>query len=527
MLPDGGVVRRALHWLSRIPRGGRLALLLAYWLALGAWLVADSYPHWLDRSIAGYRSVFSEGLLVMDRWMTIRFQDQAIGYSHTAVDVNEENPLAQYTMDSRTILNLNLMGQRQRVSVSVKADLDSFYALHRFLFILSSQNYSVSITGTRKEEELFDLVVRSEGHVERTTIRIPDDAVLYSPMTETALKALRPGHEAKLKVFNPISMTTETIVLKSLREEPYTRAGRSEPATVVAMNYMGMEVLSWVSREGEILRQETPYGWVMESATAEEALAAPAEVGSDLMRAMAVPASGLLDRDAPPHTARLRLRGIEGAAYPLATQRQHVFAATGTVVELMTRAVVLPVAALSLAEAARAQPADLADAQGIQATDPAIVQRAREIVGAETNSLRAALALHEWVNRRVLKKPTVSLPSALDVLRNLEGDCNEHTYLYVALARAAGLPARIRVGLMYSEGAFYYHAWPTVYVGRWLDLDPTLGQPAADALHVSLLEGEIKSQMNLLPLLGRLRVDVLGTNEPWPAAKPQPGDPAP
>jgi transglutaminase-like putative cysteine protease len=48
------------------------------------------------------------------------------------------------------------------------------------------------------------------------------------------------------------------------------------------------------------------------------------------------------------------------------------------------------------------------------------------------------------------KKPTVSLPSAREVLRTKVGDCNEHTALYVAMARAAGLPARIAVGLAYS-----------------------------------------------------------------------------
>ena len=62
------------------------------------------------------------------------------------------------------------------------------------------------------------------------------------------------------------------------------------------------------------------------------------------------------------------------------------------------------------------------------------------------------------------KKPTVSLPSAREVLRTRVGDCNEHTVLYVAMARALGLPARIAVGLVYLRGAFYYHAWPEVYV---------------------------------------------------------------
>jgi transglutaminase-like putative cysteine protease len=60
----------------------------------------------------------------------------------------------------------------------------------------------------------------------------------------------------------------------------------------------------------------------------------------------------------------------------------------------------------------------------------------------------------------------VSLPSAREVLRTRVGDCNEHTVLYVAMARALGMPAPIAVGLVFVYGAFYDHAWPEVYLTR-------------------------------------------------------------
>ena len=86
------------------------------------------------------------------------------------------------------------------------------------------------------------------------------------------------------------------------------------------------------------------------------------------------------------------------------------------------------------------------------------------------------------------------------MLRTKVGDCNEHTVLYVAMARALGLPARIAVGLVYLRGAFYYHAWPEVYVaepdgrGLWLPVDPTLNQFPADPTHVRLARGGLDKQ---------------------------------
>ena len=123
--------------------------------------------------------------------------------------------------------------------------------------------------------------------------------------------------------------------------------------------------------------------------------------------------------------------------------------------------------------------------------------------------------LTRHVNAILEKKPTVSLPSALEVLRTRVGDCNEHTALYVALARALGIPARIAVGLVSVRGAFYYHAWPEVYLtegngrGMWLPVDPTLNQFPADGTHLRLARGGLDKQAAILPLLGRLKITIL------------------
>jgi transglutaminase-like putative cysteine protease len=145
----------------------------------------------------------------------------------------------------------------------------------------------------------------------------------------------------------------------------------------------------------------------------------------------------------------------------------------------------------------------------VQADDPGIVKQARRITEDLTNNFDKAMALFDWVYLNVQKRPTVSLPSAVDVLKRMEGDCNEHTYLYVALARAMGIPTQIRVGLLYKDGVFYYHAWPSVFVGDWMEMDPTLGQHQVDVTHIALLEGELANQMKLLQVFGRMSVDVL------------------
>jgi transglutaminase-like putative cysteine protease len=83
------------------------------------------------------------------------------------------------------------------------------------------------------------------------------------------------------------------------------------------------------------------------------------------------------------------------------------------------------------------------------------------------------------------------------------------------MARSIGIPSRIAVGLAYAHGAFYYHAWPEVYLdegngrGLWLPVDPTFNQFPADATHVRLARGGLDRQASIVPLIGRLKMSIV------------------
>jgi len=99
---------------------------------------------------------------------------------------------------------------------------------------------------------------------------------------------------------------------------------------------------------------------------------------------------------------------------------------------------------------------------------------------------------------------------SLDVLRRREGDGTEHALLAAALCRAAGVPARVVVGLAYAgdqKRVFGFHAWIEAWCGRWTAMDPAWDEPLADATHLRLAEGS--DPYALLPFLGEIRIRVL------------------
>jgi hypothetical protein len=152
---------------------------------------------------------------------------------------------------------------------------------------------------------------------------------------------------------------------------------------------------------------------------------------------------------------------------------------------------------------------DLAEEPLLQVNDPRITSLAERIAGLDRDPRVVAEKINRWVHDSLRKEATFSVPSAIEVLRTRVGDCNEHTQLYVALARAAGVPARIATGLAYVNGKFYYHAWPEVFLNDWVAVDPTFGQFPADAAHLRFVVGGLARQAELFRLIGNLKIQVV------------------
>ncbi len=153
----------------------------------------------------------------------------------------------------------------------------------------------------------------------------------------------------------------------------------------------------------------------------------------------------------------------------------------------------------------------------IQSDNPKLQEKAKEIVGDEKDALTISNTLCAWVHDNMRSTFSARLSNALEVLDSLEGDCTEHSVLFIGLARAAGLPAREVAGLIYVEGVqpgFYFHQWAKVWVGKWIDVDPTFDQPIADVTHIKLAEGDLFHQTRLIPVIGNLKIEVLDIPAP-------------
>jgi len=161
---------------------------------------------------------------------------------------------------------------------------------------------------------------------------------------------------------------------------------------------------------------------------------------------------------------------------------------------------------------AGADPDDVAPTPQFDFDAPQLRRLATDVTAGSKGTYEAARKLLDEVHRRLGKVYGASRDRASDVLAAGQGDCTEHAVLFVALARAAGIPARAQLGLVaatYADGqpALYWHAWAEVRsAGEWIAMDPIFGQPVADATHVGLGEYLGRGQADAVGLLGALKV---------------------
>lgn len=203
---------------------------------------------------------------------------------------------------------------------------------------------------------------------------------------------------------------------------------------------------------------------------------------------------------------RLRISGVDLSGFQLTRHRQKL---NGQVLEILRET--MPSQTLSVDEVKGMKSYLDGDAM-TQVHDPLIQKTAKEIVGNEKDLWKRAQLIRDFVFSKLEKTPTISIPNALEVLQSKKGDCNEHAVLFTALARAAGIPTRTVVGLVYNDRGteghgFYYHAWVEVFAGKeWVSMDPTWNQTPVDVTHIAFVEGGLDKQVQVTSLMGKIKL---------------------
>jgi len=443
----------------------------------------------------------------LDSWMGVYLPgDTRVGFVNTTAKPENRNGQVGTAVSVTADLKMTLLMVPMKVFITGTAWMPQERGLAEFDFRLRSSEHTMRVSATIRDG-LLDARVFTAGEEFPFQIPVSEDLLLSGGMGTTMLNVpvLRVGEEVTVDGFDPMTFSAGKVKVTCVDEETLSIAGEEVRTKVVTTTLNGLTTKAWVDEHNEIVQADTPFGFSLRKITPEEALRPTGETRtSDLLKVVAIQPVGM-----KPYRGAKRLSmvlgGLSEGKYPAGDDTQTAIDKLYIITAPPTPEGQFPLAATGFEEELRGD-------AFVQKDHPKIRDLSAQIVGAEKDAWKRAMLIYEWVYGNIQKEPVFSIPSALEVLETQKGDCNEHTVLYVALARAAGVPARIAIGVVWSDElqGFYYHAWPEVYAGRWIWVDPTLGQPIADATHLKLLNGSIESWPQLIPFIGQLRIEVAG-----------------
>lgn len=438
-------------------------------------------------------------------WMTVHQQERRIGFAAGRIARRPEG----WELEETMLLRIRALGLVQSVGLTTRAELAPDLALRRFRFEAGSGGLRFRAEGETEGEQL-RAVLDSGSGPQTVEIRVPGRTTLSAAILPAlAGRTLRPGERFSFDVFDPVAFAVIPAEAEVLEREELSLAGGPIPAWRLRLSLRGVAQTLWVDDAGELLRARSILGLRLERASREEARERiDALAGEDWAELAAIPAGREIADPAALGRLRVRIHGLPPGHLALHGGRQRL---EGEILTIEREPLEEAPAALSPPARGVLEQAFLRSEPFIQADHPRIREAAAEILrGAEGESeLKRARRLVRWVFEHIEKRPVLSLPDALATLERRRGDCNEHAVLLTALARAAGIPARVEVGLVYLRGRFCYHAWTLLHVGRWVTADAALGQMPADATHIRLVSGSLAQQADVAAVIGALALEIL------------------
>jgi hypothetical protein len=508
---------------------------LFFWLATVGWQVRREY---FRPDLARLAEAAAMSLSPEVHFYSLSMGDRSVGLATSRLDTVPGG----FVMEDVLSLELPALGQTGTAVAQTRVELDASLVLRAFAFSLDSEVGQFTADGQVEGDSLLQVRVDAGGSEQELSYRLAEAPVFAAilPIRLAMSGKLSVGERMRLPVFDPSTLSTRTVDVRVLEHDTIAvpdsvhldPAGRwhaatwdTVPAWRVSEAYGGVRVESWIDDDGRILRASSPLGFTMERTQYELARQARDDskglgsaVDGDVILATAIQSDVDLGSVESHDSLSFVLGGVDLSGFDLDGGRQRLVGDTLHVRREswagLDPGYGLPYKRMDLREALQPEPL-------IQSDDPRIIRRARRIAGRMKDPVAVARLLARSVHDMLEKDITFSVPSAVQVLESGQGDCNEHTVLYVALARALGLPARTAVGLVHVNGAFFYHAWPEVWLGEWVAVDPTFGQHPADAAHLRFVVGGLAQQVEIVRLIGRLQIDVLEPGQRHLSEDPQ------
>lgn len=433
-----------------------------------------------------------------EHWYNLTLMNNKIGYMHTSSDKTEYEGEEVDRTKIDIVMNLKALGADVTIEIT-RVEYTGADLMPRYFLSTANESSLKQVEGRIVDGTAY-IKTTLNGETTKSEVAVPPDTISEHTGVESLFqKGLKIGEKRNFHIFSfdllkPVKTEIEVEGQDTLTYQSAEKQVHVLRQTMDMMN--GITAKVWLDADGVNYRTEVPMmGFTMiTSKTDKKTALGDTDEIDVVLKTRILPSGGPPTRNTKNFEADVKLTSGSLADAIMSNSRQKLEVNGKNVGRISIQVPTVAVEDCPDLPLQRVEGGFLGASAYIQTDAPAIRTKAEEILDGETNSWRAAEKLCQWVHTSMTeKKMSGGFGSSLTALESLSGDCTEHTVLFIALARAAGIPARICSGVTYAKDAFYYHFWPEVYVGTWVQMDPTLGQTIADATHIQLGGGKMES----------------------------------
>lgn len=482
------------YWIT----GTLFGLVFAVLFSIRLGLFSSSSQEQRNRSISS-----TSDLPERDTWMNVIQNGQKIGYTHTSLTKEEYG----YLLQEYLYMHINIMGLAQELRLKTSGLLNPDLTFSSFNFEMSSSKFNFAAEG-KVNGNMLSIKTKSAGSTSTIEIPLKEKPFLAAGILHAfGNTGLGPGDKATFPVFDPTTMSSQPVTIKVMEQEEILNMGSMTKTTKVSLEFKGSTQFAWIGIDGKVIKESGLLGITLENTTNHDAISGFAVLPSqDLTKIASVPSNVRFGNPQQLKRLEIAIEGIDLGAVQLKNGRQIL---DGNILVIKKESLQNLDDFADIDKMNLAENRFIGSTPFIQSDHKKVKTLVQEIVEPGDLPLAKVIKLMDWIQNNIKRQPVLSVPDALSTLENRVGDCNEHAVLMAALARAAGIPAKVEAGLVYMNNRFYYHAWNLVYLGNWITADSVLNQIPADVTHIRFTSGGQETQLDLMGVIGNIKLTII------------------
>ncbi|CAN5647782.1 hypothetical protein BH11ARM2_BH11ARM2_11680 [soil metagenome] len=436
-------------------------------------------------------------------YLSLTLQGKKVGWASYAAEQAQLDGVSVTKGVSKTLIDTNLMGTPLKMVVDSTTWSLPSGAPKRMTFKVSSGGIDQSGDAVFGEKSVKIAVVNA-GKKSNLVLPRPKGLVVDDPLTLALSKGM--NTTTAFWVLDPMTISFVRNEVKPLG--PKMVDGKTVNVVRILDPRAWTDI--YVSSKGDFIKATNALGFEMVPASREEAMSAAPESASgtpDIADLNKVVPIGEIPNERETSYLKLRMTGDDVPT--LATDAHQTATREGDALILEVHPVRFDPTATRTSVAGQ-QAEFLKPSLNLPSDRDRFVKLASKITAGQKTVRGTAVSIQRWVNGQMIPNAGMGVVrDAEQVLDSKEGVCRDYAVLTTTLLRSAGIPARLASGLIYGEGAFYYHAWAEAWDGKnWVGVDSTLPEEKMSAVHLKLADGNVDSAFTF-SFLGKAKFEVL------------------